>query len=86
MFSMAGPVMKRPDLWVTALRQARLLAPRRWWRSAPFLPLPDGDYLRFRMVSMYGGDGRESDSGGAMEPRDVVAWLEWCRRWATATV
>jgi hypothetical protein len=84
MYSMAGPVMKRPDLWVTALRQARLLAPRGWWRRAPFLPLPDGDYLHFRMVTMYGGDGRDSD--GAVEPRDVVAWLEWCKRWATATV
>ena len=84
MFSMTGPVMKRPDLWVSALRQARLLAPRGWWRSAPFLPLPDGDYLHFRMVTMYGGDDRDSD--GAVEPRDVVAWLEWCKRCATETV
>jgi len=65
-------VLVRPALWITALRQAVRLARRRWWARAPFLPLPDADYLRFRFETQYG-------SGGRPDPRDLVAYLEWCR-------
>jgi hypothetical protein len=64
----------RPRLWVTALRQARRLARPIWWRRPPYLPLPDRDYLRFRFETQYGG--------AAPDPRDVVAYLEWCRSMA----
>ena len=53
----------------------RVTAAPGWWRKAPFLPLPDEDYFRFRMVTMYGGEG------GAPRPDDLVAYLEWCRAW-----
>jgi hypothetical protein len=59
------------------VRQAVVLAPRGWWRRRPFLPLPDRDYLRFRMVTAYGDPER------APEPQDVVTYLEWCRGWRT---
>lgn len=74
-------VLRRVDLWATAVRQVKVLARRRWWARAPFLPLPDRDYLRFRMVTAYGGDG----SGGlsAARPADVVTYLEWCRTMRT---
>ena len=36
-------------------------------------PLPDPDYLRFRLETQYG-------AGGRPDPRDLVAYLEWCRR------
>ena len=62
----------RPSLWLTALRQATRLAPRRWWARPPFLPLPDPDYLRFRFETQYG-------SGGRPDPHDLVTYLEWCR-------
>ena len=52
-------------------RPARLARPR-WWRRPPFLPLPDPDYLRFRLETQYGAAGRP-------EPDDLVAYLEWCR-------
>lgn len=70
-------VVTRLDLWTTALRQLKVLARPGWWRRAPFLPVPDRDYLRFRMVTAYGGDG----TGGlaAATPDDVIAYLEWCR-------
>ena len=44
----------------------------RWWRRAPFLPIPDADYLRFRLETQYG-------TGGAPDPDDVVVYLRWCR-------
>lgn len=71
-------VLVRPHLWPTALRQARLLVPPGWWRRAPFLPLPDAHYLRFRLVTAYG------DPEHPPPTRDVVTYLEWCRefdRW-----
>jgi hypothetical protein len=52
------------------------LAPENWWRRAPFLPLPDRGWLRMRMITAYGGDGRQ---GPASE--DLVTWLEWRKAW-----
>ena len=66
-------VLARPLLWITAVRQALRLARRRWWTRAPFLPVPDPDYLRFRFETQYGANGRP-------DPHDLVTYLEWCRR------
>ncbi len=68
-------VVRRPRLWPTALRQARRTAPARWWRRAPFLPVPGGDYLRFRLLTQYG------DANATPDPGDAIAYLEWCRDW-----
>ena len=76
----AAAVARRPDLWLTAARQVRVLAPAGWWRRPPFLPLPDPTYLRFRMVTAYGGDG-----AGPLRPHDVVTYLHWCRAWPAVT-
>jgi hypothetical protein len=65
-------VLVRPSLWPTALAQAHRLARPRWWTRPPYLPLPDREYLRFRFETQYGGAGRPV-------PRDLVAYLEWCR-------
>jgi hypothetical protein len=64
-------VVVRPRLWPTALRQAHRLAAPGWWRRPPFLPLPDPDYLAFRLETQYGS--------APQAPEDVVAYLEWCR-------
>jgi hypothetical protein len=66
-------VARHPSLWWVAVRQARRLAAPGWWRRPPFLPLPDRDYLRFRMVTQYG------DPEHPPEPDDLVAYLRWCR-------
>lgn len=68
-------VVRRPDLWSTAVRSAIGLAPRGWWRRAPFLPLPDADWLHFRLVTAYGGDGSTP-----MRAHDLITWLEWVKR------
>ena len=72
-------VGRRPDLWFTAARQLRRLVPPRWWQRSPHLPIPDPAYLRFRMVTAYGGQG------GAPTPDDVVTYLHWCRAWPSLT-
>jgi hypothetical protein len=61
----------RPRLWPTALRQMVRLARARWWRRPPFLPVPDREYLRFRLQTQYGD--------APPVARDLVAYLEWCR-------
>jgi hypothetical protein len=66
-------VLRRPMLWPTALRQLVRLAPNGWWRRAPFLPLPDERWLRFRVETQYG------DAVHEPLPDDVVAYLQWCR-------
>ncbi len=65
-------LLARPWLWATALRQAVRIARRGWWRRPPFLPLPDGGYVRFRLETAY-GDAGHPDAG------DLVAYLRWCR-------
>jgi len=72
-------VVRRPDLWTTALRQLRRLAPPGWWRRPPHLPVPDPAYLRFRFVTAYGDDGAPA------RPDDVITYLEWCRAWPAVT-
>jgi len=64
-----------PSLWLTAARQAGVLARRGWWRSPPFLPLPAPDYLRFRIETAYGGLGDQPP-----RPQDLLTYLRWCRR------
>lgn len=70
-----GAVLVRPTLWPTAVRQVFVLAPRGWWRRPPFLPLPDRDYLAFRMQTAYG------DPQATPVAADVVGYLHWCRAW-----
>lgn len=72
------PVLVRPWLWWTAVVQAFRLAPRGWWRRPPFLPVPDADYLAFRLQTMYG------DPHHRPAAADVVVYLEWCRRYRGA--
>jgi hypothetical protein len=68
-------VVVRPWLWPTALMQLLVLAPTGWWRRAPHLPVPDRDYFRFRMQTMYG------DASHRPEGEDLVTYLNWCRRY-----
>jgi hypothetical protein len=68
-------VLRRPSLWPTAIRAARRTATPGWWRRPPFLPVPSGDYLRFRLVTQYGETDRLPD------PDDVMDYLAWCRDW-----
>ncbi|MGD9702081.1 MAG: hypothetical protein AB7Q42_06755 [Acidimicrobiia bacterium] len=71
----ASALVSRPELWPTAFRQVHRLAAPGWWKRPPFLPVPAGGYLRFRLVTQYG------DAERRPEPADVINYLAWCRRW-----
>ncbi len=66
-------VIGRPRLWVTALVVAGGLARARWWRTPPFLPLPDPHWLQFRLETAYGS------SETRMNVEDIIGYLEWCK-------
>ena len=62
-----------PRLAIDLLRTAWAFRRREWWRTAPFLPVPDRDYLRWRMYTAYGDDD-------AVPPaRDVIGFVRWRR-------
>ena len=62
-----------PRLAVALLAAAWAFRRREWWRRAPFLPVPDREYLRWRMYTAYGSET-------AVPPRDdVVRFARWRR-------
>lgn len=67
-------VLRRPRLWSTAARATLAFAPPGWWRHRPFLPMPDDEVIRWRIATAYGS------SDAAVDPADVVAYLEWRQR------
>ena len=69
--ALIGAVARRPRLWPAAFRQLRALTPRRWWTRRPFLPVPDRDWLRFRMTTAYG------DGDAPIDVDDFLTWLAW---------
>ena len=67
-------VAVRPALWGVAVRQCLRLAVPGWWRRWPPVPAPDPEYLAFRFQTAFG------DPAAGPAPADVVAYLDWCRR------
>jgi hypothetical protein len=65
--------VRDPTLAVDLLRVSWRFRNREWYRQAPFLPLPDRKYVRWRMYTAYG-------DSGAVPPADDV---ERYARWAT---
>jgi hypothetical protein len=71
--SVTVAVMRRPDLWWTALGALRRLAAPGWWSTRPHLPVPDARLWAFRMITAYGRPDAVPTRG------DVISYLEWCR-------
>lgn len=70
----ASAIRRDPSvLWAIATSSLRL-ARNGWWRRAPFLPLPDERYWRFRMETAYG------DERATVGPDDVAVAARWSRR------
>lgn len=61
----------RPRLAVALLRVAWRFRARGWYRQFPFLPLPDRDYLGWRMYTAYG------DAAIVPPPHDVEQYALW---------
>lgn len=61
----------RPALALALVRVAWRFRRRRWWASAPFLPLPPRDYVRWRMHTAYG------DHDAVPPAADVERYARW---------
>jgi hypothetical protein len=71
--ALTGRALLNPRVAVDLLRAGWAFRRREWWRRAPFLPVPDGEYLRWRMVTAYG------DEHAVPPPEDVVRFARWRR-------
>jgi len=63
----------RPRLALDLLATAWAFRRRAWWTRAPFLPLPDPTYLRWRMYTAY------ADEDAVPPPEDVIRFARWRR-------
>ncbi len=66
-------VLSHPNLYVIAIRQSLAYIRRDWYRAFPYLPIPDLNYLRFRMETVYGTPDALPAS------KDLLEYLRWCR-------
>ena len=73
--SLLGALASRPHLWLTAVRQTFALAPRGWWKSMPFLPIPAREYVSFRTHTQYGSSRREPEVYDVIGQRNPRAEL-----------
>ncbi|HEX9895632.1 MAG TPA: hypothetical protein VGA78_17000 [Gemmatimonadales bacterium] len=62
-----------PRLAVDLVRTGWAFRRRGWWRLPPYLPLPDGPYLRWRMYTAYG------DEQAIPPVEDVISFARWRR-------
>jgi hypothetical protein len=65
--------MVNPRLALDLLRAAWAFRRRSWWRKAPYLPVPDRTYLRWRMYTAY------ADENAVPPLEDVVRFVRWRR-------
>ena len=72
--SLAWRGLLNPRLGVDLARTAWAFRRRRWWAQAPFLPLPDRPYLRWRMYTAY------ADENAVPPVDDVVRFARWRRQ------
>ncbi|NNF65404.1 MAG: hypothetical protein HKN07_14250 [Acidimicrobiia bacterium] len=72
--AVVGTLLRRPRLWLEAVRYALSASPRGWWRRRPFLPTLDRAYAEWRVATAYGSADQ------AIDPHDLVSFLEWRAR------
>lgn len=70
---LAARAALRPRLAVDLVRTAWAFRRRGWYARAPFLPLPDPAYLRWRMYTAY------ADELAVPPAEDVVRFARWRR-------
>ena len=71
---LAARAATRPALAVALLRVSWRFRARGWWHRAPFLPVPDREYLRWRMHTAYG------DHDAVPPADDVIRYARWSVR------
>lgn len=66
--------LKSPATGVALLRVGWRFRRQGWYRHFPFVPVPDGSYVRWRMYTAYGGED-------VVPPADdVVRYARWAVR------
>ncbi|NUO63656.1 MAG: hypothetical protein HOQ11_02130 [Gemmatimonadaceae bacterium] len=70
---LAARAFRHPRVAADLLGVAWRFRSRRWWAKPPFLPLPDGEYLRWRMHTAYG------DHDAVPPADDIVRYARWAR-------
>ena len=70
---LAGRAVVNPRLALDLVRTAWAFRRRDWWRRAPWLPLPDRTYLRWRMYTAY------ADENAVPPMIDVIRFARWRR-------
>jgi len=73
LLALSARAVVNPRLALDLLRTGWAFRRRRWWASAPFLPLPDRTYLRWRMYTAY------ADEDAVPSPEDVIGFARWRR-------
>lgn len=71
---LVGQALLRPGLYGPALRAAWRFRARGWYRRPPFLPLPPGEYLLWRMETAYGSPHAPPTA------RELGRYLRWAER------
>lgn len=71
--ALVGRALVHPRLALDLLRTAWVFRRRDWWKQPPFLPLPDREYLRWRMYTAYG------DEDAVPPAEDVIRFAKWRR-------
>lgn len=72
--TLAGRALVSPRLAADLLRVAWRFRSRTWHRRFPFLPLPSGNYVRWRMHTAYG------DHHAIPPADDVERYARWVGR------
>jgi hypothetical protein len=71
--ALAVRAIVNPRLALDLLKTAWAFRRRAWWRLAPFLPVPDPTYLRWRLYTAYG------DESAVPPVQDVIRFARWRR-------
>lgn len=69
--TLTGRALLHPSLAVDLLRVSWRFRNRHWYRQLPFLPIPDRDYMRWRMYTAYG------DSNVVPPANDIEQYARW---------
>jgi hypothetical protein len=67
-------LLRHPTVAPVVLLAGWRLRANKWWRHAPFLPLPDQKYWNFRRMTATGS------TDGAMSVREIVDAARWSSR------
>ena len=71
---LAAQGVRSPSTAAALLGVAWRFRRRGWFRQFPFVPVPDRDYVKWRMLTAYG------DSNAIPPAADVVRYARWAVR------